>query len=370
MPFEQFMQAAGDAATDSGGGAAPSAPPGITIDLSGLANAIWSSLIDHLSDVGNAVWSGLAPQLPTIGTAIWTDLGQWMYSMMRGLLLTVWNASLLPIPHDTTDEFGPVQAMLPGTGALAAAGITLALALIGLRTILRGSAGYNLLADYMLGRFSVWVAVLSMLPWIIGHAIDAEQALARSVVVADINGILPEVASPNPLAMLLMIILGLRLWLKLASNVVHVAVAIVWSPVAAVCGLIPETSHIATLWMHEFFGRLAGAVLATIALGVGLGLAMTNAGGHNGDFAIFGAAGAFIAAYDLVDWLAKTPGSSIGGVLEGMARTAASVAASAPTFGASAALGAGDAAAAATSASSSAPALPAASSLATFYSFD
>jgi hypothetical protein len=356
MP-ERFLQ-------DTGG----VGPPSVTIDLSGMADAIWRSLLDHLGELGNAIWAGVLPQLPTIGGAIWTDLGQWMYSLMRGLLLTVWNATLLPIPHDTTDEFGPVQAMLPGTGALAAAGITLALAVLGLRTILRGTVGNSLLADWLLGRFIVWVAVLSMLPWIIGHAIDVEQQLARSVTIADINGIMPEEVAPNPLAMFLMIILGLRLWLKLASNVVHVAVAIVWSPVAAVCGLIPETSHIASLWMHEFFGRLAGAVLASIATAVGLALALTNAGGHNGDFAIFGVAGAFIAAYDLVDWLARTPGSSVGGVLGGMARTGAALAALAPAFGTSTALSAGGATAVAPT--SSAPPLPAANSLATYYSFD
>jgi hypothetical protein len=113
--------------------------PEITIDLGGLANAIWSSVLDHLGELGTAIWTNLAPQLPTIGNAIWTVLGQWMYELMRGLLLTLWNATLLPILHTTTDEFGPVQAMLPGTGALAAAGITLALALLGLRTILRGT---------------------------------------------------------------------------------------------------------------------------------------------------------------------------------------------------------------------------------------
>ncbi|MBV9322870.1 MAG: hypothetical protein JO352_03660 [Chloroflexi bacterium] len=367
MPIEHFLQTAGDTVTTGGdaGGA-----PEITIDLGGLANAIWSSLLDHLGELGTAIWTNLAPQLPTIGNAIWTDLGQWMYGLMRGLLLTLWNATLLPIPHTTTDEFGPVQAMLPGTGALAAAGITLALALLGVRTILHGTTGHSLLADYLLGRFIVWVAVLSMLPWMISHAIDAEQSLARSVAIGDLGGILPEEVAPNPLAMFLMIVMGLRLWLKLASNVVHVAVAIVWSPVAAVCGLIPETQHIASLWLHEFFGRLAGAVLATIATGVGLALALTNAGGHNGDFAIFGAAGAFVAAYDLVDWLAKTPGSSVGGVLGGMARTGAALAAFAPVFGNGAALGAGGAAAAGSTSSSSAPALPAASSLATFYSFD
>jgi hypothetical protein len=366
------MQAAGDAAQAAGapdpsGGGGDS--PGVTIDLSGLADAIWHSLISHLGDVGNAIWGGLVPQLPMIGAELWKDLGQWLYSLLRDLLLTVWNATLLPIPHSTTDEFGPVQAMLPGTGAVAAAGITLALGLLGLKTLLRGSAGYSPLADYLLGRFIVWVAILSFLPWMIGHAIDLEQQLARSVAVADIGGILPEIATPNPIALLLMLVLGLRLWVKLASNVVHVAVAIVWSPVAAVCGLIPATQHIAVFWLHEFFGRLAGAVLATIATGVGLALALSNAGGHNGDFAIFGAAGAFVAAYDLVDWLAKTPGTSVGGVLGGMARTGAALAQLAPTFGGGVALGAGEAAAVGSSSMSSAPALPAARGLATSYGY-
>ncbi len=364
--LERFLQSA----PADGAGAGDGGGPSITIDLSGLANSIWTALIDHLGELGSAIWTGLLPQLPTIGGAIWTDLGQWMYSLMRGLLLTVWNATLLPIPHSTTDEFGPVQAMLPGTGAVAAAGITLALALLGLRTIINGSIRYNPMADHLLGRFMVWVAVLSMLPWIIGHSIDAEQQLARSIAIADIAGVLPEQVVPNPLAMFLMIILGLRLWLKLASNVVHVAVAVVWSPVAAVCGLIPETSHIASLWAHEFFGRLAGAVLATVATGVGLALALTNAGGHNGDFAIFGAAGAFVAAHDLVDWLARTPGTSMGGVLGGMLRTGAALAAFTPIgWGGGAALAA-PAAAGASAAPSSYPALPAPSAMATYFSFD
>src|SRR5579859_8159085 len=359
MP-DHFLQ------TPPGGGG----PPGITIDLSGLADAIWNSLTGRLGDLGNAIWTDLRPNLGAIGSAIWSDLGQWMYSLLRGLFLTIWNATLLPIPRATTYDFGPVQAMLPSTGAVAAAGITMALALMGLRTVLQAVPfGHTALSAYLLGRFMVWVCVLSMLPWLISQSIDVEQQLARSVAIGDIVGILPEQAAPNPLAVFLMIVLGLRLWLKLASNVVHVAVAIVWSPVAAVCGLIPETSHIASVWAHEFFGRLAGAVLATIATGVGLGLALTNAGGSNADFAIFGVAGAFVAAHDLVDWLARTPGSSVGGVLGGMARTGAAVVGLAPVFGAGTALGAA-AAGGGQMAASSAPALPAASALATYYSFD
>ena len=102
MPFERLMQAAGDAAPDPGSGGGGGGPPGVTIDMSGLANAIWQSLLDHLGDIGNAIWTGLAPQLPNIGTEIWKDLSQWMYSLLRGLLITLWNADAAadPARHD------------------------------------------------------------------------------------------------------------------------------------------------------------------------------------------------------------------------------------------------------------------------------
>jgi hypothetical protein len=295
MP-EHFGQA------DGGGGQS------FTIDLSGLADLIWKSLTDHLADVGSAIW---------------TDFSQWLYGVLRGLLISLWHATLLPIPHEVTDQFGPVMAMMPSPGAIAAAGITLSMALMGLRVVLRAVPfDHQPAADFLLGRLVAWGALISLLPWLIGQAIDLEQALAASVVRAGFVGIdelLPEVATPNPIGLLLLIVLGLRLMVKLASNVVHVAIAVVWSPVAVFLGLIPETSHIGSLWLHEFFGRLGGAVLAAIAATIGLSLALLN----RGDFAIFGAAGAMVAAYDLVDWLAKTPGSSPAGVVGGMVRTAA-----------------------------------------------
>lgn len=350
---------------------APAGPPGVTIDLSGFGNSIWDALMEHLDQLGTAVWTGLQAHLGEIGSAIWSDLSQWLYSLLRALFLTIWHATLLPIPHNATDEFGPVQAMLPSTGGVAAAGITLALTLMGLRTILRATPfGHTAALDYLFGRFIVWTTVLSMLPWLIGHSIDVEQQLAQSVAVADLVGMLPERGSPNLIAILLMMVLGLRLWLKLASNVVHVAVAIVWSPVAAVCGLIPATSHIASMWAHEFFGRLAGAVLATIASGVGLALALTSVGTSNDAFAMFGVAGAFVAAHDLVDWLAKTPGSSVGGVLGGMARTAAVVAGAMPPMSIGGAGAAPAALASGGQAAMSYPALPAATGMATYYSYD
>jgi len=52
----------------------PDGPP--TIDLSGLADAISRSLLDHLGD---------------LGTAIWDDLSHWLYAMLRDLALTLWH---------------------------------------------------------------------------------------------------------------------------------------------------------------------------------------------------------------------------------------------------------------------------------------
>jgi hypothetical protein len=285
---------------------APDSPaPRIDFDLSGLSNGIWSALTSHMNE---------------IGTAMWTGLSHWIYSLLRGMFLGVWNATLLPIPHNVTDQFGPVQAIFAAAGPIAAGGLVLAVVLLGVRTLVRGITGHGGVLDELLGRLLVYASVLSMLPWIISHAIDLEQSIARSVAVADMAGLLPEASGANPIALLLMLALGLRLWLKLASNVVHVAVAVAWSPVALMCGLIPEAGWVCSLWTREFVGRLAGAVLATVASGIGLALALGNSGGGSGDFVIFGTAGAFLAAADLVDWLARTPGTSMGGAMGGIVR--------------------------------------------------
>lgn len=300
----------------------PTDPPApiVNVDLGGLTNGIWTALMSHLGDIGTAAWTGIRDHLGEIGTAIWTDLSQWIYSLLRGLFLGIWNATLLPIPHNVTDQFGPVQAIFAAAGPIAAAGLVLAVVLLGVRTLVRGITGHGGILDELIGRLAVYASVLSMLPWLIGHAIDLEQSIARSVAIADLAGALPEASGANPIALLFMLIFGLRLWLKLASNVVHVAVAVAWSPVALACGLLPESAWVMSLWTREFVGRLAGAVLATVASGIGLALALGNSGGGSGDFVIFGVAGAFLAAHDLVDWLAKTPGSPMGGAIGGIAR--------------------------------------------------
>lgn len=293
MPAVEFMQAT-PATTPTT--TTPSAPT-FNIDLSGLADGMWNALTSHMNG---------------IATAAWTSFSQWLYSLLRGMFLGIWNATLLPIPHSVTDQFSPVQTIFAASTTIAAAGVVLAVVLLGLRTIVRGITGRGGILDEIMGRLLVYASVLSMLPWIISHAIDIEQKLAMSIAIGSLATILPAVTpAANPLSLVLMLLCGLRLWLKLASNVVHVAVAVAWAPVAMFCGLMPETAWVASLWTREFVGRLAGAVLATLASAIGLGLVLTG----SGDFAVFGVAGAFNAAADLVDWLARTPGSGMGGML-------------------------------------------------------
>jgi hypothetical protein len=124
--------------------------PTFHVDLSGLASLMWSELTSHLGD---------------IGTAAWTDLTQWGYSLLRSMFLGIWNATLIPIPHDVTDQFGPVKTVLDSSLVIAAAGVVLAVVLLGVRTLVRGITGRGGVLDELVGRIMVYACCLSLLPW-------------------------------------------------------------------------------------------------------------------------------------------------------------------------------------------------------------
>lgn len=298
------------------------AQPAVNVDLGGLGNSILGAFMSHLGDIGTAAWAGIQAHLGEIGTAIWTALAAWTYAGMRSFFLTLWNVSLFTIPHALSDQAGPVVALMPPTHAIAAAGLVLAFAIAGLRTILSGVFGRGAVLDEVLPRIAVYSAALSMLPWILARAIDIEQGMTSGITETSLAQSIPEFA-PLDLStwfsLVLMIIFGIRLWLKTSANVVHVMVATIWSPLALVLGLIPQTAWVTGLWTREFAGRLAGVVLAASAIAVGFALAFA----HGSALLYTGVAGAFMAAYDLVDWLARTPGSHMGGVVGWGARMGA-----------------------------------------------
>ncbi|MGI9147754.1 MAG: hypothetical protein ACR2IK_14580, partial [Chloroflexota bacterium] len=217
---------------------AQDAPP-FTIDLSGL----WQGLIDNMGPIGTAVWTGISNNLGLIGSTLWSALSNALYGAVRSLFLTIWQAALLDIPRGMTDQFPPVAALLVAGTQVAVAGLVLALTLLGLRTYIRGITGRGGVLDEILGRVIVYVGIISMLPWIIARALDIESAAAKSVALIDLAAILPAQIVPNDptsftFSLAIMLILGIRLWFKLAANVVHVAVAIAWSPIAMICGLM------------------------------------------------------------------------------------------------------------------------------------
>lgn len=274
--------------------------PDINIDLSGIGAALVQAITDHASELGAAMWSGFSV---------------WLYTGLRNMFLLMWQATLLTIPHALTDQFGPVRAMMPNTFLIAGAAASLSMALLGLKVILQRTPMHTAVIEGVVGRVVLYVAVLGALPWLIGRAIDIEQQVALSVIHSGMDALVSRPASAmdftEAIALVIMIVLGIRLWFKLASNVVHIAAAVAWSPLAMVCGLFPQTGWVPALWWREFAGRLAGAILATLAVGLGLALAL----GYPGLLSIAGGGGAFLAAADLVDWLARTPGERGGGVI-------------------------------------------------------
>src|SRR5438128_5489711 len=102
--------------------------PTVHVDLSGIGDAIWNALMAHLDELGAAAWQGIRDHIGEIGSAIWTALSTWLYAAVRSFFLTIWNATLLTIPHELSDRFAPVTAMMPDPGAIAVAGLVLALA--------------------------------------------------------------------------------------------------------------------------------------------------------------------------------------------------------------------------------------------------
>ena len=75
----------------------PTSAPGpidVHIDLSGLANLIWQSFIDHIGDVGNAVWTGIRDHMGEIGMAIWTPLVNTLHDSARAVWDGVWHSSI------------------------------------------------------------------------------------------------------------------------------------------------------------------------------------------------------------------------------------------------------------------------------------
>jgi hypothetical protein len=298
---------------------APPQQPGpvdIHIDLSGLANLIWQSFIDHIGDVGNAVWTGIRDHMSDIGWAIWQPLEQ----TLHGAAVMVWSATfgalgnfLGQLPPEWTYELPAYRTIATNPVQVAAGGATLALVLLGLRTLLGSMIGRDSVITHITGRLIPAVFLTLAYPVVIVRAVQLRKEAAGPVanatpiptLVQFPEGLTPATSIPFAVIWLLVIFYGLRLLLRMAYSLFRFLVALVFGPVAIILWSIPQTEWVTWFWLRELVGWGTTPLLVAVALS----LALPLAAGRSGFLAAaaFGIAG-LMAAYDLVGVLSVAHG--------------------------------------------------------------
>jgi hypothetical protein len=306
--------------TPGGGGGGP---VDVHIDLSGLAALIWQTLIDHIADVGNAIW---------------TPLSLWLASGIHGAAVAIWNATfgamanfVGQLPPELTYDNSAYKAIATDPLPVAVGGATLALVLLGLRTLLGSMVGRDHVITHVTGRLIPAVLLALAYPVLIVRAVQLINVAAGAVGAQGAVNALADVAedpsriATNAALLLLWVLLlwfGLRLLLRVAYSLIRFTVALVFGPVAIILWAIPQTEWVTWFWLRELVGWGTTPLLVTVALAI----AVPMATGHSGDLVAiaFGIAG-FQAAHDLVGVLSYARGGNHGGPL-GYVRMAAGAA--------------------------------------------
>ncbi len=276
----------------------------VHIDLGGLADLIWRSFQEHIGDVIDAVFAVVAGKLREIEQAIWD---------------AVWHSTaniLTQIPADLTYNLRAYQAIVANPVPLAIGGATLALVLLGLRTIAGAFVGRDHAVTHILTRLIPAVFLVLAYPTLIVRGIELVNATAEGLgsrAILDglrsgppIRPFSPEMATIPLYALLwlLLIYYGIRLLIRLVYSLFRLVVALVFGPVALILWAIPQTEWVTWFWLRELVGWATTPLLVTACLAI----AMPIASGRDGVIPafLFGIAG-FQAAYDLVGLLAHAP---------------------------------------------------------------
>jgi len=304
----------------------PSAPHvDVHIDLSGLANLIWQSFIDHIGDVGGVAWAGIRDHLSEIAAAIWTPLSGWLQEGLRAAAEETWNGmfSSVPllfnaIPADLSYNLPAYRAIAANPVPVAAGGVTLALVLLGLRTIIGAIVGRDHVITHISGRIIPAAFLAAAFPVLVVRGIELVNQAASGVALQGLGGLLAFHASPNlALALPYAVIWGFMIWyaikllIRLAYGVFRLVVAMVFAPVAIILWAIPQTEWITQLWVRELVGWGTSPLLVVVCLAVAIPLAVGQAGFLGA--AAFGIAG-LQAARDLVGLFSSARGGGGGGV--------------------------------------------------------
>jgi hypothetical protein len=306
----------------------PPQPPHVDVhvDLSGLAALIWQTFIDHLGDIAGVAWAQLQQHLGEVGQAIWTPLSGWLVEGLRASAEATFEGIfgavpelLYRLPPSLTTDLPAYRAIATDPLPVALGGATLALVLLGLRTLFGAMVGRDHLVTHITGRLIPAVFLALAYPVLIVRAIGLLNGAAGAVGHQALAGLLtfphpPSLALVLPYMALwvLLIILAIRLLLRLASSLFRFLVALVFGPVAIVLWAIPQTEWVTALWLRELVGWGSSPLLVVVALALAVPLATGQAGFLAA--AAFGIAG-LQAAHDLVGLLGagRSSGHLAGG---------------------------------------------------------
>lgn len=278
------------------------------IDFGGLADAIWQSFLGRLQE---------------IGTAIWTPLSDWIQSGIHASAEAVWQNSIVAIgtmlyqlPPTLTYNLQAYRAIATNPVPVAVGGVTLALVLLGLRTLFGAMIGRDSVITHVTGRLipasAACVSYVSLVVWSIDHL----NVVAAAVGPAAWNGLMAFPAPPNPALIapyvvlwLILIWYGVKLMVRLAYSLFRFLVALVFGPVALILWAIPQTEWVTTFWIREFVGWGTTPLLVAVALALAIPLASGQAGFLGA--VLFGIAG-LQAAHDLAGLFAASKGGGGG----------------------------------------------------------
>jgi hypothetical protein len=296
-----------------------------SIDFGGLAAALWQFLIDHVADVGNAIWTNLLPRLPDIAGQVLAMLEDALRQGAQSIWDATWSSSaniVTQVPPDLTYNASWYRAIATDPLPIAIGGATLAVVLLGLRTLLGSMVGRDHVITHISGRLIPAVFLTLAYPVLLVRGVqllnDAASALGRTAIGGGIaDGLktglilsLPTPASvvllpPYLLLWLLVIFYGVRLLVRLAYSLFRLLVALVFGPVAIILWAIPQTEWVTWFWLRELVGWATTPLLVTACLAMAIPLASLHQGVLAG--AVFSLAG-LMAAYDLVGLLAMAQG--------------------------------------------------------------
>jgi hypothetical protein len=244
---------------------------------------------------------------------------------------SAWGSSaniVTQVPPDLTYNASWYRAIATDPVPVAVGGATLAIVLLGLRTVLGSAVGRDHVITHISGRLIPAVFLTLAYPVLVVRGIEllnaAATALGSTAIgggVADSikTGLLLSVPTPATAPLLiaylllwiLLIYFGVRLLVRLAYSLFRLLVALVFGPVAIILWAIPQTEWVTWIWLRELVGWATAPLLVTACLAMAIPLAGLHGGFLAG--AVFALAG-LMAAYDLVGVLSLAHGGRAVGM--------------------------------------------------------